>query len=185
MARRPPRRALRGYTDYRKRLKLVKSGKPRLVVRRTNRYLIVQVVESRSGGDHTAVTVTTKILSKFGWRGGGKSIPAAYLAGFLAGRLALQKGYSEAILDIGMHFPHPGSRIFAAVKGVLDAGLSTPVGEGVLPQEERIRGVHITDYHHAASSSGVTPQFRALDPDFLRTLPQKLDEVKQRIIQET
>ena len=49
--RAPPKRRRKGLTDYRKRLKLVKSGLPRFVVRKTNRYIIVQITESKAGGD--------------------------------------------------------------------------------------------------------------------------------------
>ncbi len=183
LQRRPPRRALNGKTNYRKRLKLVKSGKPRLVVRRTNKYVIVQIVESRKGGDYTALTVSTRALRRYGWKGGTKSIPAAYLAGFMAGKLALQKGYSEAIVDLGLHPSHPGSRLYAAVKGALDAGLSIPVGEGVLPPEERVRGQHIVDYLQIVKESGNTTQFHALDQEYIENLPRHFEDVKQKIAQ--
>jgi len=185
LLRKPPRRARSRKTDYRKRLKIVKSGKPRLVVRRTNRYVIVQVVESRRGGDYTSVTVTTRDLREYGWRGGTKSIPAAYLAGFLAGKLALQKGYSEAIVDLGMHPSHPGSRLYAAVKGAIDAGLSIPVDEEILPQEARIRGQHIVDYLGVVSGTGNLTQFSASDKEYLSNIPQRLEEVKQRIVEKS
>ncbi|GBC70308.1 hypothetical protein HRbin02_00072 [Candidatus Calditenuaceae archaeon HR02] len=183
LERRLPRRALSGKTNYRKRLKIVKSGKPRLVVRRTNKYVIVQIVESRRGGDYTALTVTTRALRQYGWRGGTKSTPAAYLAGFMAGKLALQKGYSEAIVDFGLHPSHPGSRLYAAVKGALDAGLSIPVGEGVLPSDERIRGQHIADFLKIVKGSGNATQFHALDPEYIESLPKHFEEVKQKIAQ--
>ncbi|MEM0482522.1 MAG: 50S ribosomal protein L18 [Nitrososphaerota archaeon] len=183
LERRPPRRALRGKTNYRKRLKLVKSGKPRLVVRRTNKYVIVQIIESRRGGDYTAVTVSTRALRQYGWMGGTKSIPAAYLAGFMAGKLALQKGYSEAIVDLGLHPSHPGSRLYAAVKGALDAGLSIPVGGGVLPPEERIKGQHVADFLQIVRGSGNTTQFHALDPEYVENLPRRFEDVRQKIAQ--
>jgi large subunit ribosomal protein L18 len=40
----PWRRRREGKTNYYKRLKLIRSGKPRLVVRRTNKYIIAQIV---------------------------------------------------------------------------------------------------------------------------------------------
>ncbi|MEM0445513.1 MAG: 50S ribosomal protein L18 [Nitrososphaerota archaeon] len=182
LSRRPPRRALSGHTNYRKRLKLVKSGKPRLVVRRSNKYLTVQLVESRRGGDYTAVTVTTKMLSKYGWQGGGKNIPAAYLAGLLAGKKATSKGYGEAIVDLGMHAPHPGSRLFAAVRGALDAGLKITSDKEMLPSEDRIAGKHVSDYYNASKESGESFVFSALPPAILENLPQHVEEVKQKII---
>ncbi len=34
--------------------------------------------------------------------------------------------------------------MFAALKGILDAGVAIPHGEGVLPADERVRGEHIS-----------------------------------------
>jgi hypothetical protein len=50
LRRMKPRRRRAGLTDYRKRLKLVKSGLERLVVRRTNRRIIAMLVKSKAGG---------------------------------------------------------------------------------------------------------------------------------------
>jgi len=74
-----------------------------------------------------------------------KNTSAAYLTGYLAGKLALQKGIKEAILDIGLQRPVKGSRVFAALKGLLDAGLEIPHGEDIFPSEERIKGLHISE----------------------------------------
>jgi len=38
-------------TDYLGRLKLLKSGKPRVVFRRTNKYIIVQYITSKQAQD--------------------------------------------------------------------------------------------------------------------------------------
>jgi large subunit ribosomal protein L18 len=58
---------------------------------------------------------------------------------------ALSAGHTEAILDIGLAASSPGSRVFAALKGMIDGGLEIPHGDSVLPQEDRINGVHIDD----------------------------------------
>ncbi|MFC1648994.1 50S ribosomal protein L18 [Nanoarchaeota archaeon] len=127
-------------TNYKKRLELLKSGKPRLVVRRTNTRLIAQVVKYDDKGDKVLVTVTSSELKDLGWKGSLKSIPAAYLTGRL---LAKKANVKEAILDIGLHTPVKGSRIFAVAKGALDGGLRLPVGENIFPSQERIEGQHI------------------------------------------
>jgi len=62
LKRMKPRRRRQGKTDYRKRLKLVKSGIERLVVRRTNRRIIVQLVRSKHGGDETLAAVSSDML---------------------------------------------------------------------------------------------------------------------------
>jgi len=35
--------------------------------------------------------------------------------------------------------------VFAALKGMVDAGLEIPHGDSVLPEEDRINGAHIDD----------------------------------------
>ncbi len=181
LLRMPPRRRREGLTDYRKRLKLVKSGLPRLVIRRTNRYIIVQLTLSKPGGDNTVITVTSKELARYGWRGGFKNLPAAYLTGLLAGKKALAKGYERAIVDLGIQRPAYGSRLFAAVKGAVDAGLEIPVDEEVFPDEERLRGEHIKNYFEQLAGQVDKIQFNKSDPEFYSRLPEMFDEVKKKI----
>ena len=179
----PPRRRREGLTDYRKRLKLVKSGLPRLVIRRTNRYLIVQLILSRAGGDQTVITVTSKKLAEYGWRGSFKNLPAAYLTGLLAGKLALSRGYEKAIADLGLQRPVYGSRLFAVVKGAVDAGLDIPAADDVFPEEDRVRGEHISEYFNSLAEQTDRVQFRRCDPDFYSRLPEMFEEVKNKILE--
>ena len=58
----PRRRRLESKTDYKSRLALLKSEKPRLVVRKTNRYIIVQIVSSEIAQDKILVGKTSKKL---------------------------------------------------------------------------------------------------------------------------
>ncbi|ADD09308.1 50S ribosomal protein L18 [Candidatus Aciduliprofundum boonei] len=139
------RRRREGKTNYRKRLAYLKSGKPRAVVRKTLRYVIVQIVEYHDDGDKILVGVNSSHLKKYGWKGSFKNTPAAYLTGYLAGKLALKKGIEEAVLDIGLQSPVKGSRVFAALKGMVDAGLYVPHSEEVYPSEDRIKGEHISE----------------------------------------
>ncbi len=102
----PKRRRREGKTDYRARIALLKSGKPRVVVRKTNRYIIAQLVKSKEAQDSVAIGVTSKHLLKYGWpqelSGSLKSIPASYLTGYLLGKKMLKINESKAILDIGL-----------------------------------------------------------------------------------
>ncbi len=139
------RRRREGKTNYRKRLAYLKSGKPRAVVRKTLRYVIVQIVEYHDDGDKILVGVNSSHLKKYGWKGSFKNTPAAYLTGYLAGKLALKKGIEKAVLDIGLQSPVKGSRVFAALKGMVDAGLYVPHSEEVYPSEDRIKGEHISE----------------------------------------
>lgn len=186
----PWRRRREGKTNYRKRLKLILSGKPRLVVRRTNKYIIAQVVEARVEGDRViAAAHSRELVKRYGWLGGTANTSAAYLTGMLAAYRALEKGVKEAVLDIGLHEPVPGSRVFAALKGALDAGLNVPHGESILPSDERIRGEHIAKW--AKELSERDPEFykrqfsqylaRGLRPE---DLPSHFEEVKNSIVGE-
>ncbi|MCD6383130.1 MAG: 50S ribosomal protein L18 [Thermoplasmata archaeon] len=141
----PFRRRREGKTDYRYRLRLLKSGLPRAVVRVTNRKVIVQIIEYHPEGDRVLATALSSDLVKLGWKRSLKNLPAAYLTGLLAGKKAVEKGVEKAVLDIGLHVPVKGSRVFATLKGLLDAGLEIPHGEEKLPDEERLFGAHIGD----------------------------------------
>lgn len=137
------RRRREGKTDYKKRLALLKSGLPRMVVRRTNRYIIVQFIGFKPEGDYVIAYASSKELQKYGWPYGGKNTPAAYLTGFLAALRAKRAGVKKAILDIGRFPSTKGSRLYAALKGALDAGIEIPHSPEVLPDKSRISGEHI------------------------------------------
>jgi len=137
------RRRREGKTDYRYRLKLLKSGKVRAVVRKTLTNIYVQFIEYDEKGDRVIATAMGSELKKFGFDGSAKSTPSAYLAGFLAARRALKKNVNEAVLDIGLQSATKGARVFAALKGILDAGIDIPHNEEVLPEESRITGGHL------------------------------------------
>ena len=140
------RRRRENRTDYRLRTGLLKSGIQRIVVRRTNKYFIVQAVESNEAQDKVIVTITSKELLKNGWdtkMGGSlKSIPAGYLTGLLFAK-KISKG--KFIMDLGMARTESGSRIFAVVKGLIDGGLDISFDNKVAPSEERLNGEHLKE----------------------------------------
>ncbi len=141
------RRRREGKTDYRRRLRLLLSGKTRFVARKTNRYITVQFIDYSEKGDITRVCVSSHVLrKKYNWYYSLKNLPAAYITGYIAGKKALKKGISEAIVDIGLQASTRGNRIYAAVKGAIDAGVKIKCGEEVLPPMERISGAHIASY---------------------------------------
>ena len=142
----PYRRRREGKTDYKLRRALVRSGKPRAVVRLTNQYITVQISEATATGDIVRASATSKQLSKLGWKGGLGNLPAAYLTGALAARRAVAKGVKEAILDIGLKGPTKGSKIFAALKGLSDSGLTVPHSDEKVPKMDRINGGHVSSY---------------------------------------
>ena len=139
------RRHRNGRTDYRKRLRLLRSRKIRIVVRKSIRHTQVQFVDYHQVGDSVLVTaLSDELTKKYNWKHSTATTPAAYLTGFIAGKRALAKGITEGILDIGRSVPTSGSKMFAALKGVLDAGISCPHDEGMLPSDDRILGKHLS-----------------------------------------
>jgi large subunit ribosomal protein L18 len=141
----PYRRKREGKTNYKKRLSLLKSRECRLVVRKTNKYMTVQFVDYNPDGDHVLLTLSSKSLQKDGWKFCCKNLPAAYLTGCLAGKRALAKKIKRAILDLGLHTPVKGSRIYAVLKGVIDSGVAVPAGEDVFPKPDRLSGKHLNN----------------------------------------
>ena len=142
----PFRRRRDGKTDYRRRLKLLKSRKNRVVVRKSNKYIRMQLISADTGGDKTLVTALSSELQTFGYTGGRGNSPAAYLTGLLFGKRAIAAGFDEGILDIGLITPVHGSNVYAALKGALDSGLAIPHDPEVFPAEDRLSGSIIATY---------------------------------------
>jgi large subunit ribosomal protein L18 len=183
------RRKREGKTDYRKRLKLLLSGKPRFVVRVSSKHVQVQVSKASPVGDATLFSAHSRQLAEYGWKGGTSNLPSAYLVGFLCGHRATKSEVTECILDLGMHGPVRGAKVFAALKGAVNAGMKISHGKEVLPKEERISGAHIAEY--AAELKEKSPEtYRARFSKYLsRGLPpEDLQEhfktVKQNILAE-
>ncbi len=179
----PFKRRKEGRTNYKQRLKLAKSGKPRLVTRKTGKQNIVQLVEIEKLGDYIITSANSKALEDYEWKGHQGNLPSAYLTGYLLGKRAINEGAEEAVHDIGLHVPSKGSRIFAMLKGALDAGLEIPHGEQKIPEEERIKGEHIANYASSMEENEKQEKFskyleKGLDPV---DLPDHFEEVKENI----
>ena len=180
------RRRRQGKTDYQQRRGLVLSGLPRLVVRGSLRNMTAELVEAQADGDRILAYANSVELAKnYGWLGDTGNISSAYLTGLLCGLKALKKGIQRAVLDIGLHNPSKGSRIFAALKGAVDAGLTVSFDKGMLPDEKRIRGVHVVEYAKLLSSNPEAYQKRfsahlskGLKPEDLST---HFEQVKGKI----
>ena len=140
------RRKREGKTNYKKRLELLKGRTDRLVIRRTNKQIIMQIVSYSEDGDKVQITTQSKELQKHGWKHSLKNTPAAYLTGMLTAKKAKDKDIKKAILDLGLQTPIKGSKLFAAVKGAIENGLEMNAGQEIFPSEERIKGEHISSY---------------------------------------
>jgi large subunit ribosomal protein L18 len=123
---------------------LLRANIPRAVVRKTLHNTIIQIVNFENIGDKVISSATAIELKKYGWSYSTKTVPAAYLAGYLAGKRAIKKGIEKAVLDIGRQVPSKGGRLFAALQGMLDAGLSIPHSEDKLPDADRLSGKHLS-----------------------------------------
>ena len=105
----------------------------------------------------------------------------------LCGLRAVKAGVEKAILDIGLHRPVKGCRIFAILKGAVDGGLDVPCDPSVFPDEDRIRGVHIAEYARLLAEKDPLAYERFFSQYLSRglrpeDLPKHFDEVKERIL---
>ena len=169
------RRRNDGKTDYHKRLKLLKSRKLRVVIRASNEHIRVQIVQSKFGGDKVLITAFSKELaSDYSWNANTGNIPAAYLTGYLAGLRAKNENMQEAIFDLGIFYHR--SRVLAACKGIIDAGIVIPYREEFFPEalDDRIKGLHIENYAKNLKQSE-PEQFEQLFSGYLK---KKLDPLK-------
>ena len=141
------RRRIKNKTDYKKRIGLLKSHIPRIVLRKSNKYIIAQYTLSREAQDKIITGITSKILLKYGWpedmKGSLKSIPAAYLTGFYLGKKILEKKFETPIIDLGMNRAISKSRMFAFIKGLIDAEVKIKYKEKSFPNEEKIKGKNL------------------------------------------
>ncbi len=130
------RRKREGKTNYKKRLTLLLSHKPRLVVRKSKKNYSVQVIEYQKEGDRVLISAHSKELAPMGYTGHSANSKAAYLVGYLAGKKAVKNKVKGAILDMGMVSAVRGSIAFAALRGAIDAGLDVPHNTEILPPAE-------------------------------------------------
>lgn len=181
----PLRRRREGKTDYQARKALVLSRTPRLVARSTLKNFVAQIVVAKPEGDEVLAAAHSRELKKYGWKAPTGNVPAAYLTGLLCGLKAKAKGVAEAVLDIGLVAPTKGSKVFAALNGVLDAGVDVPHDEKKMVNE-RIEGAHIAAYGKSlgADSEEYSAKFskymaQKLSPE---KLPEHIAKVKADIV---
>jgi large subunit ribosomal protein L18 len=141
-------------TNFKTRIKILKSGLPRIVVRPSSKHISVQLVKYSDDGDRVEATARSSELKKHGWSHNTGNLPSAYLTGYLCGLKCKSKNVNRAILDFGMNTSVKGSRIYAALKGALDAGIEISHDAEMLPSKERLEGAHISS--HVKRSSSIT-----------------------------
>jgi len=161
------RRRREGKTDYYARKRLIvqdkdkyNSPKYRLVVRRTNKKIICQIIYATLKGDEVKCQALSSELVKYGLTAGLTNYSSAYATGLLLARrllnkLGMDKDYVgvekvtaesynveekedckrpfKAVLDVGLIHTTTGNRIFGALKGAIDGGIQIPHSEKRFP----------------------------------------------------
>jgi len=164
------KRRREGKTDYYARKRLITQAKNkynapkyRLVVRFTNRDIIMQIVSSEITGDKVFASAYSHELKAYGIEHGLTNWAAAYATGLLIARRVLKKlgldedfaGVEEADgeytlteaaetddgerrpfkanLDVGLARTSTGARVFGAMKGASDGGILIPHSENRFP----------------------------------------------------
>jgi len=181
----PFRRRREFVTNYRKRLAALKSGLPRIVVRKSTRSVTVQFVVFQTDGDKVLVSVNSNELKKYGWSPRA-NLPTAYLTGMLCALKAKKLISGKSILDIGLSTATKGSFAFAALKGVLDSGME--VSHNYEFDEERIKGTHIATY--ASQLKNKQEQYKRQFGNYLKegvepeNIVEIFENVKNKLLQE-
>ena len=128
-------------TNYSKRKRMLMGHRDFITVQISNENTQVQIHQPKLTGDIVISSAHSRFLTQKGWKGSRKNIPAAYLTGYSAGKKALGKGTSSAIMYSGTR--KYTQRMAAALKGIIDAGVEVPANEETFPPEARLNGEHL------------------------------------------
>ncbi len=183
----PLKRRRLGETNYRRRMRLLAAHKPRAVIRISNKNIYIQLVEFAPQGDKVMLACNAGMLSKLGWKYSPANIAGAYLVGLFTGRKAVEKKITAVVVDAGLRRITKSNRIFAAIKGLREAGIKIAVAEGMLPDDHQVHGKHIAAYAKKLKDKDVA-QYQKLFSGYLKSgaapedMPKNVDEVKKEIL---
>jgi large subunit ribosomal protein L18 len=170
-------------TNYRRRAALLIGRHSFVTVKVSDQNVAAQVLKPTPTGDVVIASAHSRELEKQGWKGALNNLPACYLTGLLMGKKALEKGVKNAVLYIGKD--HFTSRVAACMKGIVDGGVSMPVSEESLPDQERISGQHIADYAGALKENQeeYNSRFSAILKNGLspEDYPSHFEEIKSKL----
>ena len=175
-------RRRKALTNYKSRVELLKSGLARVVIRKSNRGMSMQIVAYEVAGDKVIRSANSKELKALGWEPRG-NIPTAYLTGILLAKKAKDLKGQKMVLDIGLYRPMKGSVIFAAAKGSVDGGLS--ILSNIEFDAKRLSGAHISDYttkKEALAKSGSQFSAYAKAGFDASKIVERFEEVKKKIL---
>jgi large subunit ribosomal protein L18 len=173
-------------TNYKHRLALVKSSLDRIVIRKTNRRIIAEVVHYEEKGDRVIKYLDSSALAAYKWPPRSNRA-TAYLVGILLAKtLSKTAGNkSEYILDIGLSSPVKNSIPFMFAKGCTDGGLKLRSGIEV---DEKVFGL-TSEYAQKLKKENEATYLKqfggylkgGFEPASLNTL---LNDVKEKILKE-
>lgn len=145
MMRLNKKRRIQGKTNYTKRRRLLEARKPRIVIRKSNKYITLQYIETKIAQDSITASASSSELREYGWPNNKscKSLGAAYITGFLFGKKI--SGKSGMILDTGLIRSTKGSKVYSAIKGMIDAGVKISCKKEMFPDESRIKSQDIAE----------------------------------------
>ena len=170
-------------TNYRKRAAILIGRHSFVTVKVSDQNVAAQALKPTPTGDIVIASAHSRELEKQGWKGALNNLPACYLTGMLLGKKALEKGVKNAVLYIGKD--HFTSRVAACMKGIVDSGVSMPVSEESLPEQERISGQHIAEYAGTLKENQeeYNSRFSAILKNGLspEDYPSHFEEVKSRL----
>jgi large subunit ribosomal protein L18 len=166
-------------TNYKKRIASLKGGMKRVVVRKSNKAITMQIVEYADKGDVVIASVNSRELKAVGWEP-RCNIPTAYLTGMLLANKVKDKEL-DFILDIGLYRPVKGSVIFAAAKGFKDAGPN--LHGNVEFDDTRLSGSHIATYATKIDDQTYKSRFSSyVKSGFdVKAINKKFDSVKKEL----
>ena len=170
-------------TNYRKRSAILIGRHLFITVRISDQNVAAQVLRPTPTGDIVIASAHSRELAELGWKGAFNNLPACYLTGMLLGKKAIQKEVDAGVLYIGKN--HFTSRVGACMKGIVDAGVSMPVSEESLPDEDRISGHHIAEYSHTLKEDEkeYNSRFSGILKNGLKPedYPSHFEEIKSKI----
>ena len=132
-------------TDYKKRLKYIASGNPRIVIRSSNNNIKIQAIKFNETGDVVLNTINSTDLKKFGWKLPMGNIPSAYLTGLLFGN-KIKSEISGGVIDVGLKSIRKNTKLSAVIAGIIDSGVKVPCNSEIFPSPERLNGTLISEY---------------------------------------
>lgn len=170
-------RRAQAVTNYAKRIAGIKSGLARVVVRKSNRGITMQITTYSEKGDNVLATVNSRELKEYGWEP-RRNMPTAYLTGMLLAKKA-NFGNRECILDIGIYRPVQGSVVFAAAKGSKDNGMA--IAANLEVDEKRLAGRHIAEYAKAGTGKTQFTAYAKANFD-VKKMDEKFEAVKKQLM---